>query len=64
MPYDIVQLNEMLVPELVDLAQTLQITNPRSLDKQTLIYKILDQQAINQSADGAEDDGKKRRHPA
>jgi len=61
MPYDISQLNDMLLPELVDLAQAMHISNTRSLDKQTLIYKILDQQALNQSADATEDDNKKRR---
>lgn len=65
MPYDILQLNDMLVPELVDVAENMKIGNARSLDKQTLIYKILDQQALNTgdktTATGAEDDSKKRR---
>ncbi|RYE20246.1 MAG: transcription termination factor Rho [Sphingobacteriales bacterium] len=60
MPYDISQLNDMLVPELVDVANHMKIANVRSLDKQTLIYKILDQQALDNSA-GAEDESKKRR---
>ncbi|MBS1688288.1 MAG: transcription termination factor Rho [Bacteroidetes bacterium] len=67
MPYDILQLNDMLVPELVDVAETLKINNAHAYDKQTLIYKILDQQALSheagdtqQDANGA-DDGKKRR---
>ena len=46
MPYDIHQLNDMLVPELVDVAERLKIANIPSLDKQQLIYKILDQQAL------------------
>lgn len=46
MPYDIMQLNDMLIPELIDVADTLKITNPGSLDKQALVYKILDQQAL------------------
>ncbi len=46
MPYDIMQLNDMLIPELIDVADTLKINNPGSLDKQTLVYKILDQQAL------------------
>ncbi|XZF12952.1 transcription termination factor Rho [Chitinophagaceae bacterium MMS25-I14] len=45
MPYDISQLNDMLMPELVDVAEHLQI-NTRGLEKQALIYKILDQQAL------------------
>ncbi|HXS35167.1 MAG TPA: transcription termination factor Rho [Flavipsychrobacter sp.] len=65
MPYDISQLNDMLVPELVDVAEDLKINNPRSLDKQTLIYKILDHQAIDNngghSTNGADDEPKKRR---
>jgi len=44
--YDILQLNEMLVPELHDIAENLKVENYRKLDKQELIYKILDQQAI------------------
>lgn len=49
MPYDILQLNDMLVPELVDVANTMKIKNVKKLDKQELIYKILDQQALNES---------------
>jgi len=45
MPYDILQLNDMIIPELVDVAQTLNIPDSKSLDKQTLIYQILDIQA-------------------
>jgi transcription termination factor Rho len=44
--YDILQLNDMLVPELLDIAEQLNIENPKKLDKQSLIYKILDSQAI------------------
>ncbi len=49
MPYDILQLNDMLVPELVDVAESMKIKNIKKLDKQELIYKILDQQALNES---------------
>lgn len=49
MPYDILQLNDMLVPELVDVADSMNIKNIKKLDKQELIYKILDQQALNES---------------
>ena len=48
MPYDILQLNDMLVPELIDIANDLKIKDTKSLDKQKLIYKILDQQALSQ----------------
>ena len=44
--YDILQLNDMLVPELLDIAEQLTIPNSKKLDKQELIYKILDKQAV------------------
>lgn len=44
--YDILQLNDMLVPELLDIAEQLSIKNTKNLDKQELIYKILDKQAV------------------
>ncbi|HVG16357.1 MAG TPA: transcription termination factor Rho [Chitinophagaceae bacterium] len=47
--YDMLQLNDMLVPELLDIAEELQIDNSKKLDKQELIYKILDRQAVNKS---------------
>ena len=54
MPYDIVQLNDMIVPELVDVAETLKVADATGLDKQTLIYKILDQQALLSVRGGGE----------
>jgi transcription termination factor Rho len=48
--YDILQLNDMLVPELVDVADKLSIKDARKLDKQSLIYKILDAQALQESS--------------
>ncbi len=44
--YDILQLNEMLVPELKDLAEKLNLKAYKRLSKQDLIYKILDHQAL------------------
>src|SRR4030095_16174070 len=44
--YDILQLNDMLVPELKDIAEGLKIDNHHKLNKQELIYKILDKQAV------------------
>lgn len=44
--YDILQLNDMLVPELLDIAEQLNISDAKKLDKQSLIYQILDNQAI------------------
>lgn len=48
--YDILQLNDMLVADLQDIAKQLNIKSFRSLNKQDLIYKILDQQAITGEA--------------
>ncbi|MBK6826861.1 MAG: transcription termination factor Rho [Chitinophagaceae bacterium] len=60
--YDILQLNDMLVPELLDIAEQLKIPNAKKLSKQDLVYKILDGQAIA-GAKGAKpvDDGKRKR---
>lgn len=54
--YDILQLNDMLVPELKDLAEKLELKGYKRLNKQELIYKILDQQALkgNNPSDGDE----------
>ncbi len=62
--YDILQLNDMLVPELLDIAEQLNIPNAKKLDKQELVYKILDNQAIagaKKSAPATEDKGKRKR---
>jgi transcription termination factor Rho len=63
MPYDILQLNDMLIPELVDVAIALNIENADGLDKQTLVYKILDSQALKPvpKNDTSLDEPKKRR---
>ncbi len=44
--YDILQLNEMLVPELREVAEKLELKSYKRLSKQDLIYKILDHQAL------------------
>jgi transcription termination factor Rho len=62
--YDILQLNDMLVPELLDIAEQLKVTNSKKLDKQELIYKILDKQAVSASAEkpaAGEEKGKRKR---
>jgi transcription termination factor Rho len=62
--YDILQLNDMLVPELLDIAEQLNIPNTKKMDKQELVYKILDSQAIAGSKGGSastDDKGKRRR---
>ncbi|MBB1283376.1 transcription termination factor Rho [Flavisolibacter sp. BT320] len=63
--YDILQLNDMLLPELQDIAENLQIENYKKLPKQELVYKILDQQAVTtsqqKSAATADADKRKRK---
>ena len=56
--YDILQLNEMLVPELKELAEKLELKSYKKLSKQELVYKILDEQAI--SGKGTESDASKK----
>lgn len=45
--YDILELSKKLLPELKEIAKELNIKKSESLKKQDLIYKILDQQAID-----------------
>jgi transcription termination factor Rho len=59
--YDILQLNDMLVPELLDIADQLKIAQAKKLSKQELIYKILDKQAVSASAEKTSDEEKPRR---
>ena len=56
--YDILQLNDMLVPELRELAEKLGLQKYKRLNKQDLIYKILDAQAIQTDAVEALDEEK------
>ncbi len=56
--YDILQLNDMLMPELLDMAEQLKIKGTKGLEKQDLIYKILDTQAV---ASSEKEDTKKKR---
>jgi transcription termination factor Rho len=48
--YDILELNDKLLNELKEIARLMDIQNYDELRKQELIYKILDQQALNPSA--------------
>ncbi len=61
--YDILQLNDMLVPELLDIAEQLKIPHAKKSDKQELIYKILDKQALmnSEGATGKKDEKTPRR---
>lgn len=54
--HDIIELNNKLVGELKEIAKNLNIPKYETLKKQELIYKILDQQAINPGG-GASDAG-------
>ncbi|HRH61081.1 MAG TPA: Rho termination factor N-terminal domain-containing protein, partial [Chitinophagaceae bacterium] len=62
--YDILQLNDMLVPELLDIAEQLKIPNAKKLNKQELVYKILDSQAVaasEGSSGNAAEKGRRKR---
>ena len=45
--FEIAQLKEMKLPELQEIAKTLNVSKYRSLKKLDLVYQILDQQAAN-----------------
>jgi transcription termination factor Rho len=64
MPYDILQLNDMLIPELVDVAETMKIENASGLDKQALVTKILDRQAGKPGDDAKKKRGRKTKEDA
>ncbi len=51
----------MLVPELQDIAEQLSITNAKKLNKQDLIYKILDSQAVSTTEQSAVAEKPKRK---
>ena len=59
--YDILQLNDMLVPELHDIAEQLAIPNYKKIDKQELINKILDNQSIMSAETKGNQDEKPKR---
>ncbi len=59
--YDILQLNDLLVPELLDIAEQLDISNAKKLNKQDLVYRILDKQAIMNAAAKNEEEKPKRK---
>ncbi len=59
--YDILQLNDMLVPELKDLADEIGLKAYKKLNKQELIYKILDEQALSADSEKAAPKKEKRK---
>ena len=48
--YNILELNEKLLPELQSIAEELGIKKVSSLKKEELVYRILDEQAISMPA--------------
>ena len=58
--YDISQLNDLLVPELLDIAEQYNISNARKLAKQDLINKILETQ-LNMNTDKKNEGEKPKR---
>lgn len=58
--YDISQLNDLLVPELQDIAEQFDISNAKKLNKQDLVNKILENQSI-MSTDKKKDEKPKRK---
>ncbi|MBS1509319.1 MAG: transcription termination factor Rho [Bacteroidetes bacterium] len=60
--YDISQLNELLVPELLDIADQLHLANTKKLNKQDLITQILDKQS-NMTEEKKEEKPKRKRIP-
>ena len=58
--YDISKLTEMMLPELNELAGKLEIKDADSKNKEDLIYKILDKQAITPIKEEDKEDKKKR----
>jgi transcription termination factor Rho len=47
--YNSSELNEMQIPALLEIAKELGVRKPEKLEKENLIYKILDNQAIQES---------------
>ncbi|MEN0048495.1 MAG: transcription termination factor Rho [Bacteroidota bacterium] len=61
---DIMQLNDMLVPELKELAERMGMKGYKRLNKQELIFKILDHQAVMGDETPAEKPAEKEETPA
>ena len=60
--YDIIELNNKLATELKEIAKELNIIKYETLKKQDLIYKILDQQALNLTTEDLQKEKKERSH--
>ena len=57
--YNILELNEKLLPELQSIAEELGIKKVSSLKKEELVYRILDEQAISYAGIQAEKEKEK-----
>lgn len=62
--YDIIELSKKLLPELREIAKSLNIKRPEGLRKQDLIYRILDEQAISSALPKAKEIKTKEAAPA
>lgn len=66
--YNIIELNEKQLPELQKIAEELGVTKASELDKQALVYRILDEQAIvlaeENKKEAKKPEGRKRGRPA
>jgi transcription termination factor Rho len=62
--FDILQLNEMLVPELLDIAERLKLSNTKSLNKRELVDRILHKQSMaGPRATGRPESAQRKRIP-
>ncbi len=59
--YDTLQLNDLLVPELLDIAEQLELSNAKKLNKQDLITAILNKQSQMSTAKNEEEKPKRKR---
>ncbi len=61
--FDILQLNDMLVPELKELAEQLELKGYKRMNKQELIHKILDQQAVIGASEKKQEEEEEKQAP-
>ena len=61
MAYDILQLSDLSVEELMQIADTMGMKTSKKMGKQDLVYGILDQQALKPSENSTDDEPVKKR---
>ena len=59
--YDISQLNELLVTELVDIADELNVSNSKKMNKSDLVKNIMDKQADNKNIPASQEEKPRRK---